>query len=92
MKNIISNTNTKIIDVRSTGEFAGGHVADSINIPLNEIPSKIEELKAHQGQLVLCCASGNRSGQAVDFLKQNGFENAHNGGGWMDVNYHKNNN
>ncbi len=92
MKDIITQSNTKIIDVRSRGEFAGGHVADSINIPLNEIPSHIEELKSHQGALVLCCASGNRSGQAANFLQQNGFDNVYNGGGWMDVNYYINQN
>jgi rhodanese-related sulfurtransferase len=92
MKDIVNNKSTKIIDVRSKGEFAGGHVADSINIPLNEIPSSLDELKSHQGQLVLCCASGNRSGQALNFLQQNGFDNAHNGGGWMDVKFYKSNN
>lgn len=39
-----------IVDVRSYDEFMGGHVAGSINIPLNEIPHRmqeIQELKAH---------------------------------------------
>jgi rhodanese-related sulfurtransferase len=90
MKEIVADKDTKIIDVRTKEEFSGGHVVESINIPLNEIPSKIEELKSYQGQIVLCCASGNRSGQAVHFLEQNGFNNVHNGGGWLEVNYLKN--
>ena len=77
----------RIIDVRSPMEFQMGHVAGSVNIPLNEIPQKLAELKNYPGPLVFCCASGNRSGQAVYFLQENGISNAINGGGWMEVNY-----
>jgi len=86
---IIKSAATVIVDVRTPGEFMGGHVAGSINIPLNEIPGRIDELKK-MGPLVLCCASGGRSGQATQFLKQNGIE-CLNGGSWLDVNYYKNN-
>lgn len=74
-----------IIDVRSPMEFMGGNIAGSINIPLQEIPSKLEEIR-QMNNPVLCCASGNRSGQAVNFLKANGIE-CENGGGWMELNY-----
>jgi rhodanese-related sulfurtransferase len=74
-----------IIDVRSNAEFSGGHVAGSLNIPLSEIPAKLNEIKAMQQPIVLCCASGNRSGQATMFLKQNGIA-CENGGSWLDVN------
>lgn len=75
-----------IIDVRSRGEFMGGHVAGSKNIPLDEISERLDEFKSMKN-IVLCCASGNRSGQATAYLKQNGIECA-NGGSWMDVNYY----
>ncbi len=74
-----------IIDVRSPEEFAGGHVANSINIPLQEIPGRLEELKLMKAPLILCCASGNRSGQAQRFLAQSGLD-CINGGSWLDVN------
>jgi phage shock protein E len=74
-----------IIDVRSSGEFMGGHVAGSINIPLQEITSKIEEFRSMKQPIVLCCASGNRSGQATQFLKSHGIK-CENGGSWLDVN------
>jgi rhodanese-related sulfurtransferase len=77
---------SKIIDVRTPGEFMGGHVAGSINIPLSEVGLRLEEIKAMDGQLIFCCASGNRSGQAVNFLQQHGV-NCVNGGSWMDVNF-----
>jgi len=74
-----------IIDVRTPGEFMGGHVAGSINIPLQEIPDRVEEIKTLSQPIVLCCASGNRSGQATYFLKQHGID-CSNGGSWLEVN------
>lgn len=75
-----------IIDVRTRGEFAGGNVANSLNFPLQEIQAKTEELKALPQPLILCCASGNRSGQAEQYLKSLGID-CLNGGSWLDVNY-----
>ncbi|MGN6248586.1 MAG: rhodanese-like domain-containing protein [Ginsengibacter sp.] len=75
-----------IIDVRTPGEFMGGNVAGSINIPLNEIPQRVNEIKSMPQPIVLCCASGARSGQATGFLKNYGI-NCINGGSWFDVNY-----
>ncbi|MEX1190879.1 MAG: rhodanese-like domain-containing protein [Brumimicrobium sp.] len=79
------NTDKKIIDVRSPMEFLGGNISGSINIPLQEIPDRIQEIKS-MGETVFCCASGNRSGQAVKFLKSHGVS-CENGGGWMELNY-----
>lgn len=77
--------NKKIIDVRSRMEFMGGHVAGSINIPLQEIPDRAEEIR-EMGETIFCCASGNRSGQAVNYLNAQNI-NCENGGGWMELNY-----
>ena len=74
-----------IIDVRTPGEFMMGNVEGSINIPLDEVSSRVEEFKNIEGNLVLCCASGGRSGQATMFLQQNGLSNVYNGGGWQTV-------
>lgn len=75
-----------IIDVRTREEFMGGHVAGSINIPLQNIPEQAEEIRAMATPIVLCCASGNRSGQATAFLNRLGIQ-CENGGSWLDVNY-----
>lgn len=77
--------NKTIIDVRTAGEFMGGNVAGSINIPLQEIQQRMDEIKQMQQPIVLCCASGNRSGQATAFLRSNGID-CENGGSWFDVN------
>ena len=86
---LIKNEKTTIVDVRTPMEFSGGHVAGSINIPLNEIPGHLDKLK-HMGQVVLCCASGGRRMQASMYLKQNGIESS-DGGSWLNVNNIKNN-
>lgn len=75
-----------IIDVRTAREFMGGHVAGSINIPLGELAGRVDEVRKMQQPLLLCCASGNRSGQAMHFLRSEGIQ-CENGGGWLDVNY-----
>lgn len=82
----IKENQATIVDVRSPEEFMGGHVAGSINIPLQEVPNRIDEFKDMKSPLVLCCASGNRSGQAQRYLSQLGIE-CTNGGSWLDVNY-----
>jgi rhodanese-related sulfurtransferase len=88
LEKIIKENQGTIVDVRSHGEFMGGNVVDSINIALNEIPERIEQIKNLKEPLILCCASGNRSGQAQHFLSQQGIE-CYNGGSWLDVNYLK---
>lgn len=73
-----------IIDVRTPGEFQGGHIKGSKNIPLNTISSKINEIKKLNKPVIACCASGMRSSQATSILKSNGID-AMNGGGWMSL-------
>jgi rhodanese-related sulfurtransferase len=85
---IIKEKKGTIVDVRTPGEFMGGNVKGSINIPLQEIQQRMDELKNLKEPLVLCCASGNRSGQATQFLTQQGIECC-NGGSWLDVNYYQ---
>lgn len=87
IEQIIQQKQGTIVDVRTPMEYEGGHVAGSINIPLHELPDKIEELKTLKAPLVLCCASGSRSGQANLYLTRQGIE-CYNGGPWHQVNFH----
>lgn len=75
--------NPMLIDVRTSAEYAGGTVKGAINIPLSDIQQaeKLDKSKL----IVLFCQSGNRSGQAVQYLKNQGFTNVHNGGGWQSL-------
>ena len=73
-----------IIDVRTPGEFQGGHIKGSKNIPLNTIGNQIDSIKKLNKPVIACCASGMRSAQATSILKNNGIE-AMNGGGWSSL-------
>lgn len=75
----------KIIDVRTPGEFASGHVSGSVNIPLDTFQQRISELVEMKEPLVLCCASGSRSLMACQYLVQNGKSEVYNGGPWQNV-------
>jgi rhodanese-related sulfurtransferase len=81
----IKNQKPVIIDVRSPAEFKNGQVDGSINIPLQDIPLQLETIKTMDQPILLCCASGNRSGQAAAYLKKHGVA-CENGGSWMEVN------
>lgn len=74
-----------IIDVRTVGEFKGGHIKNSKNIPLNTIGNQIDAIKKANKPVIVCCASGMRSAQANSILKNNGIE-CINGGGWNSLN------
>lgn len=88
IEKIISEKQCTIVDVRTPAEFSGGNVLGSLNIPLQEVPDRIAELKKLKQPLILCCASGGRSGQATAYLSQQGIE-CYNGGSWLDVNYYQ---
>jgi rhodanese-related sulfurtransferase len=69
------------VDVRSAAEFAGGNAPGTINIPLQELGSRLSEIPKSSA-VVLCCASGTRSGMAKLLLKKNGYPQVHNIGTW----------
>ncbi len=70
-----------IVDVRTPGEYAGGHLKSSVNIPLNELGRAMAKLDKDK-PVITCCASGMRSASAKAMLKSNGFAEVHNGGSW----------
>ena len=74
-----------IIDVRTKGEYAGGHIRGSVNIPLDKLVANMSKLKKNKA-IITCCASGARSASAKGILTSHGFTNVHNGGSWMSLN------
>jgi rhodanese-related sulfurtransferase len=74
-----------IVDVRTSGEFNSGHIKGSINIPLDQINNKKDELKKKNKVIITCCRSGNRSGIAESMLQSAGIE-CYNGGPWNVLN------
>jgi rhodanese-related sulfurtransferase len=75
-----------ILDVRSGGEFAGGHIEGSVNIPVNRLAENLNKLKPKNKSIITCCASGIRSATAKSILESNGYLNVHNGGSWLSLN------
>jgi phage shock protein E len=69
------------VDVRTPEEFAAGHVQGAMNIPLDEIVDRAQELGDGSAPVILYCNSGNRSGQAIARLHRTGVTNLTNGGG-----------
>jgi rhodanese-related sulfurtransferase len=84
MKTALAN-GAVIIDVRSEGEFAGGHIKGSKNIPLNKLSGQLNAIKKLNKEVVCVCASGMRSSQGTNLLNQNGVK-AYNGGSWHSLN------
>lgn len=82
------NDGAVILDVRTPGEYAGGHVKGSINIPVDQLKSKMATLKKDK-VIITCCASGMRSASARGMLKASGFAEVHNGGSWMNLRKYK---
>lgn len=74
----------QIIDVRTPGEFNGGHIKGSVNIPLDRLPQQLAKLNK-QKPVITCCASGMRSASAKQLLQANGFNEVYNGGGWAGL-------
>ncbi|MGH7450503.1 MAG: rhodanese-like domain-containing protein [bacterium] len=73
-----------LLDVRTIGENRRGHIPDSINIPLHELSSRLPELEAYRHrEIVVYCATGNRSVIATHFLQKRGFSAASLRGGFF---------
>lgn len=68
-----------ILDVRTADEFAGGHLENAINIPVDEVSKRIKELGNDKEKAILVyCLSGTRSGFAVRILKGLNFSRVYN--------------
>jgi phage shock protein E len=73
-----------IVDVRTRGEFAAGHISGSVNIPLQNLQDNLSRIRKDK-PVITCCASGARSASAKSILKASGYSEVYNGGGWMSL-------
>ena len=75
----LQNKGALILDVRTAEEFAGGHIIDAKNIPLEKIAEQVDTLKKwREKPVVVCCETGTHSAQAAKTLKALGFAQAMN--------------
>lgn len=75
-----------VVDVRSVGEFSGGHFNGALNIPVDEVQKRIAEFGANKDrEIVLYCRSGGRAGSAKQMLEAAGYKKVTNAGGLTDM-------
>lgn len=74
-----------ILDVRSKGEYSGGHIKESLNISVDQLQKNLHRLPDKLKPIITCCASGMRSSSAKGILKSSGYINVHNGGSWTGL-------
>jgi rhodanese-related sulfurtransferase len=69
---IKATKNLQLIDVRTPGEYAGGHLAGAKLVPLHEIGNRLSEIDKRK-PVLLYCATGHRSGMALQLLLEHGY-------------------
>ena len=74
---IMDRDDVVLIDVREQSEYDEVHIPDITLIPLGTIPDSLDQIPTDK-TVIVTCRSGNRSGQATEFLRQQGFDNVHN--------------
>ena len=85
IRDLVKERGATVIDVRSSWEYADGHVDGAVNIPLDEITQRVNEIQGMKAPYLLYCQSGNRSGMAMSILQQSGVDQVFNGGGLADM-------
>ena len=75
-----------LIDVRSTAEYMSGHLEGAINLPLPQFETELpHRAPSRDTPVVVYCASGARSEQALGLMQHQGYTQAHNGGAATDL-------
>ncbi|HWA33092.1 MAG TPA: rhodanese-like domain-containing protein [Cyclobacteriaceae bacterium] len=74
-----------ILDVRSKGEYATGHIPGSINISVDTLGNNVDRIRNLQKPIIICCASGVRSSRAKSLLQHNQVDNVYDGGSWSHL-------
>ena len=67
----------RLVDVRTAGEHASGHLDGSLNVPVQELAKRMAELGEKTRPVVVYCASGMRSASAASMLRRAGFADVH---------------
>jgi rhodanese-related sulfurtransferase len=74
-----------LLDCREPGEVATARIAGTMHIPMREIPARIAELGPQDARIVVHCHHGGRSQRVMQFLRQQGFDQAQNMAGGIDA-------
>ncbi len=75
-----------VVDVRTPAEFESGHIDGALNIPHDQVSSRIAEISDHKDKpVVLYCRTGRRAGEVEQKLEASGFQHVLNGGGFEEL-------
>lgn len=74
-----------LLDVRTPREFGSGHIKGAMNIPVQVLTQKVDQIKKKDKMVIAYCKSGQRSALATRILKKSGII-AYNGGGYHSLN------
>ena len=70
---VASRADAVLLDVREPGEWLAGHAPSTVNIPMGEVPSRLDAIDS--ARTIICiCRSGNRSGRVTAFLRAQGVD------------------
>jgi rhodanese-related sulfurtransferase len=70
---VASRSDAVLLDVRGPGEWLAGHAPSTVNIPMEEVPSRLDAIDS--ARTIICiCRSGNRSGRVTAFLRAQGVD------------------
>ncbi len=81
LASLLADGEVLLLDVRTPGEFAGGHIPGAVNVPLAELQRAAKLIGRKDRPVVVYCLSGGRSGRAEAKLRAEGFTRLRNGGG-----------
>jgi len=71
-----------VVDVREDEEVAAGMIPGARHIAMGTIPERLDDIP-RDGEVILVCRSGNRSGRVYEFLESHGYRNTKNMTGGM---------
>lgn len=78
------NKGAVVVDVRESAERQSGYIPDSKHVPLGDLANRLGELDKFKSKpVIVCCASGARSGRAASTLRKAGFTEVYNLDGGM---------
>lgn len=88
-----ANPDLVLLDVRTPGEFSGsggrrsfGHFKDAININVEDLPGRVNEIEKYKDkEVIVYCSHSHRSPRASYFLSSNGFTNVSNVAGGVST-------
>lgn len=76
---MINHKDAAVIDVRPAADFAGGHIVNAVNVPMNGFKNQLAVLAKYKGRpIIVNCRSGAQSSLACQHLRKEGFEEVYN--------------